>query len=161
MTKLKILTDGHPILKKKAKAVAKLSKHHVKLMDDMLETMKAAPGIGLAAPQVGVPERIIVVSCMGQEHCLANPKMTKRAGRQVCNEGCLSVPGLEGPVERFANITVTGMDRSGKQVNIEAKDMLAVVFQHEMDHLDGILFTQRVKDPSLIIPTQKSDNEKI
>jgi len=154
MATLTILTKGNPILKKKAKAVKKVLPSHVKLMDEMVETMRQAPGIGLAAPQVGVSERIIVVEVENNLYCLANPKLVKKSGKQVCMEGCLSVPGLEGPVERYEKVCVTGMDRSGKQVKINAKDLLAVVFQHEIDHLDGILFVERVKDPSLIRPKE-------
>lgn len=150
MAKLKILTQGNPILKKKAKAVKKVTKDHQKLIDNMVETMIVAPGVGLAAPQVGVSERIIVVLVEGQLYCVINPKITKRSGKIACYEGCLSVPLVEAPVERFKSICVKGMDKSGKPVTINAEDLLSVVFQHEIDHLDGVLFIDRVKDPSLI-----------
>ena len=150
MTLLNILKQGNPVLKKKSKAVTKLTPKHTKLIKDMFETMKEAPGIGLAAPQVGALERIIVILLEGVPYCVVNPKISKKAGRQVCKEACLSVPGLEGPVERHKNITVKGLDRTGKPFQIDAEGLLAVVFQHEIDHLDGILFVDRVKDPSQI-----------
>lgn len=150
MPKLTILTQGNPLLKKKAKAVSRITKEHAKLLADMFETMKAAPGVGLAAPQVGVSERLIVVSAEDKTFLLVNPKIVKKEGNQTCIEGCLSVPGLEGPVERHKKIRVKAQNKSGKQVTIEAEGLLAVVFQHEIDHLDGILFVDRIKDPSLI-----------
>ncbi|MCX5749907.1 MAG: peptide deformylase [Candidatus Saganbacteria bacterium] len=161
MAILNILVKGNPVLKKKAKAVKKVTLTHVRLMDDMVETMRIAPGIGLAAPQVGVSERIIVVELENELFRLANPKIVKKSGKQVCMEGCLSVPGLEGPVERYKKICVTGMDKGGKQVKIDAEGLLAVVFQHEIDHLDGMLFVERVKDPSLIRPKEPTKEETI
>lgn len=161
MSILNILIKGNPVLKKKAKAVKKMTAAHAKLMDDMVETMRVAPGIGLAAPQVGISERIIVVELENDLYCLANPKITKKSGRQVCMEGCLSVPGLEGPVVRYDKICVTGMDKSGCQVKLDAEGLLSVVFQHEIDHLDGILFVERVKEPSLIKPKKPTKEETI
>ena len=161
MAKLTILTQGNPVLKKKAKAVSKITKEHAKLLSDMLETMKDAPGVGLAAPQVGVSERLIVVSIEDKTFLLVNPKIVKKEGRQVCIEGCLSVPGLEGPVERHKKICVKAQDKSGKHITIDAEGLLAVVFQHEIDHRDGILFVERVKDPSLIKEKQPTKEETI
>ena len=161
MSILNILTKGSPVLKKKAASVKKVTPVHAKLMDDMVETMRQAPGIGLAAPQVGISERIIVVELENNLYCLANPKITKKSGKQVCMEGCLSVPGLEGPVQRAEKICVTGMDKRGHQVKVDAEGLLAVVFQHEIDHLDGILFVERVKDPSLIKPKEPTKMETI
>ena len=145
-----ILTQGNPILKKKAKAVKIVTVKHRKLIDDMIETMLSAPGVGLAAPQVGVSERIIVAKVHDKTYALINPKIIRKFGKQTCMEGCLSVPGMEAPVERYESITVKALDRKGESVTIEANKLLAVVFQHEIDHLDGILFIERVKDPSLI-----------
>ncbi|MFA5103693.1 MAG: peptide deformylase [Candidatus Margulisiibacteriota bacterium] len=159
MSKLKICVQGNPILKKKAKSIKKITPAHIKLMENMFETMIAAPGIGLAAPQVGVSERLIVVKVEDAVYCLANPKIVKRTGKAVCYEGCLSVPGLEAPVERYREVRVQAIDKSGKPVTINADGILAVVFQHEIDHLDGILFIERVKDPSEIrIKAKEDDN---
>ncbi len=159
MAKLKICVQGNPVLKKKARAVKKITPQHLKLMDDMLETMIAAPGIGLAAPQVGVSERIIVVKVDDVVYFLVNPKITKKSGRAVCFEGCLSVPGVEAPVERYSQVCLQALDRTGKPVTINADSLLAVVFQHEIDHLDGVLFVEKVSDPSEIrIKTKEDDN---
>jgi len=159
MAKLKICVQGNPVLKKKAKSVKKITPAHLKLMEDMLETMIAAPGIGLAAPQVGVSERIIVVKVEDCVYCLANPKIVKKSGKTVCYEGCLSVPGLEAPVDRCSEVRVQALDKTGKPVTINADGLLAIVFQHEIDHLDGILFIEKVKDLSEIrIKTKEDDN---
>lgn len=159
MAKLKICVQGNPVLKKKSRAVKKITPQHLKLMDDMLETMIAAPGIGLAAPQVGVSERIIVVKVDDVVYFLVNPKITKKSGRAVCFEGCLSVPGVEAPVERYSQVCLQALDRTGKPVTINADSLLAVVFQHEIDHLDGVLFVEKVSDPSEIrIKTKEDDN---
>ena len=159
MTKLKICVQGNPILKKKAKAIKKVMPAHLKLMEDMLETMIAAPGIGLAAPQVGVSERLIVVKVEDIIYCLVNPKIVKKSGKAVCYEGCLSVPGVEAPVERYQRVCVKALDKAGKPVTINADGLHAVVLQHEIDHLDGILFIEKVKDPSDIrIKTKEDDN---
>ncbi len=158
MAKLKICVQGNPVLKKKAKSVKKISSQHLKLMEDMLETMIAAPGIGLAAPQIGISERIIVVKVEDSVYCLVNPKITKKSGKAVCYEGCLSVPGVEAPVERYGEVLVQALDKTGKPVSINADGLLAVVFQHEIDHLDGILFVEKVKDPSEIRIKSKEDH---
>src|SRR3989338_2836462 len=129
MHKLKIYTQGNPVLKKKAKAVKKILPSHLKLINDMIETMKAAPGVGLAAPQVGVSERIIIADIGEGATCLINPKITKKSGKQIFYEGCLSVPGLEGPVERHKNITVKAQDKKGVPITLDADDYLAVVLQ--------------------------------
>jgi peptide deformylase len=157
----KVLTRGNPILKKKSKAVKKITPQHIKLIKDMAETMKAAPGIGLAAPQVGINERIIVIDIGEGLIPMVNPKITKRHGRITFMEGCLSVPGLEGPVERSASICVKGMDPAGRQVTVDAEGLLSIVFQHEIDHLDGVLFVERVSDPSMIVEKESKKEETI
>ncbi len=159
MTTRKILVQGHPILKKKAKAVKKLTAEHQKLIDDMIETMVNAPGVGLAAPQVGVSERIIVADVGNGPFCVVNPKITARKGKITCTEGCLSVPGLEAPVERSEQVSVTGRDRRGKEIKIDADELLAIVMQHEIDHLDGVLFVERVADPSTIVFSKPKKKE--
>ncbi len=159
MSKLKICVQGNPILKKKAKSVKKVLPHHLKLMEDMLETMIAAPGIGLAAPQVGISERIIVAKVDDLEYFLVNPRIVKKSGKEICYEGCLSVPGVEAPVERHKEVSVQALDRTGKPVTIDAGGLLAVVLQHEIDHLDGILFVEKVSDPSEIrVKTKEDEN---
>ena len=157
----KILTQGHPILKKKAKPVKKILNDHQKLIDDMIETMELAPGVGLAAPQVGVSERIIVIDVGNGPFCVVNPKITAKQGRATCTEGCLSVPGLEAPVERFERVSVSGLDRNGNEMKLDGGELLAIVLQHEIDHLDGILFVERVTDPSTIVFKKPGKKETI
>ena len=157
MAILEIYRQGHPVLKKKSKAVKTITPTHVKLIRDMIETMRAAPGIGLAAPQVGVSERIIVVALEQDAICIINPAISKKSGKQTGNEACLSVPGFEAPVQRFEKITVKGMNIKGEKVSLDLDGYYAVVFQHEIDHLDGILYVDRVKDPSKITMIKKED----
>ena len=146
----KIVTFPNPILKKKAKAVKRFTSEIVRLIDDMIETMHKAPGVGLAAPQVGESIRVIVADIGKGAVALINPKILKKSGKQTCAEGCLSLPGIEASVERAALVVVTGLDRSGKKITLETKELLATVIQHEIDHLDGLVFIDRVSDPSLI-----------
>ena len=126
-----------------------------RLAADMRETMKAAHGVGLAAPQVGVMRRLIVVTIPkeydedwpeGLELTLVNPELVRFGGEQVGEEGCLSIPGWVGEVKRYSRVTVRAQDLDGKEVRIKATDYLARVLQHEIDHLDGILFTDRMTD---------------
>jgi peptide deformylase len=152
---LKVVTFPNPVLRKKAKAVKRVTPEIVKLMEDMLETMRAAPGVGLAAPQVGVLLRVIVAEFAppGEPAVtleLANPKILKKHGRQTFMEGCLSLPGVEAPVERAKKVVVQGLDKRGKLAVVEAEGLLGTILQHEMDHLDGLVFIDRVEDPALI-----------
>lgn len=159
----KIVRFPSPILSKKAKAVRKVTPEIVRLIDEMIEIMHKAPGVGLAAPQVGESLRVIVVDIGAGAIALVNPKLVKKSGKQTITEGCLSLPGIEAPVERAAKITVTGLDRSGKKGEICAEGLLATVFQHEIDHLEGHVFIDRVADPSLIehISFKKEKKEEL
>ena len=161
--KRKILRFPNPILRKKCKALKRVTPQIVKLIDDMIETMHAAPGVGLAAPQVGESVRVIVADVGKGPISLVNPKLLEKSGSQTFTEGCLCLPGVEAPVERASCVTVKGLDRAGKQVKIEAQGLLATVFQHEIDHLDGFVFIDRVKDPSLIkhVPPQSEKKEEL
>jgi peptide deformylase len=155
MSLLEVLNDTHPALRKKAVKVTSFDKKFQTLVDDMIETMIAAPGVGLAAPQVGVNRRLVVVRLPDDEESreeygeeagnlfvVANPKITKTSKEIALGiEACLSIPGIFGEVDRHEMIVVTGQDRYGNKFRIKAKDWLARVFQHEIDHLDGILFT--------------------
>ncbi|GAC1581306.1 MAG: peptide deformylase [Candidatus Dormibacteria bacterium] len=118
------------------------------LIDDMVDTMREAPGIGLAAPQVGVTLRVIVCEVDENLHCLVNPEIIRAEGEQVGNEGCLSIPGYIGEVKRFERVVVKAKNRAGKDVRLKAEGLLARCIQHEIDHIDGILFTDRLTDPS-------------
>lgn len=152
----KIVTLPDPVLKRKAHAVTKFDKSLQTLIDDMVETMRAAPGVGLAAPQVGLSERVIVIEYFEKPEdeekedapkkvwTLVNPEIVKASPEMLRGaEGCLSIPGLMGEVERHAEVHVKGLNRHGKPAKIKAQGWLARIFQHEIDHLNGILFTER------------------
>jgi len=156
MTLRTIVTLPDPVLKRKAHAVSKFDKNLHSLLDDMVETMREAPGVGLAAPQIGISERIIVVEYFEREEdeqvedapkkvwAMINPEIVKSSGEMVMGiEGCLSIPGLVGEVERHEQVLVKGMNRHGKPMKVKAKGWLARIFQHEIDHVNGILFTER------------------
>lgn len=159
----KILRFPNPVLRKRCKAVKKVAPEIVKLIEDMIETMHAAPGVGLAAPQVSESLRVIVADVGEGPIALVNPKILKKSGSQTFTEGCLCLPGVEAPIERASQVVVRGLDRTGKSVKIEAKGLLATVFQHEIDHLEGLVFIDRVKDPSLIkhIPFESEKKEEL
>ena len=159
MATREIITLGHPTLRQKARKVTKFGPELRQLIDDMIETMRDAPGVGLAAPQVNVPERVIVLELPADEeegtptelYVFVNPEIVK-ASREVeeGTEGCLSIPGYVGDVSRHTMVVVRGQDAYGKAQKIRAYDYLARIFQHEVDHLDGTLFIDRVTDPSKI-----------
>jgi peptide deformylase len=147
-----IVTLPDPMLRRKAHKVTQFGKDFQLLVDDMIETMRQAPGVGLAAPQIGESTRLIVVEFGDEEdedvpkklYSIANPEIIAVSEEMVTGvEGCLSVLGLVGDVERYAAIEVKGLTRHGKPVRIKAEDWLARIFQHEIDHLDGILYPDR------------------
>ncbi len=164
----KILRFPNPILKKKAKAVKRITPEITKLIDDMLETMRKAPGVGLAAPQIGESVRVIVAELVpeGKEPltlALVNPKILSKSGKQTFTEGCLCLPGVEAPIERSSKVAVKALNRSGENVEITAEGLLATILQHEIDHLNGIVFIDRVKDPSSIkhVPPETEKREEL
>ncbi|HLB76441.1 MAG TPA: peptide deformylase [Candidatus Dormibacteraeota bacterium] len=144
MALLPILTQEAPVLRQKAKRVTRVDDSIRKLIDDMVETMVAAPGVGLAANQVGVALRVIVVKTDANLYSLVNPEMVKATGEQVGMEGCLSIPGYVGEVKRAQRVVVRGLNRHGKTVRIKGDDLLARAFQHEIDHINGVLFIDRL-----------------
>ena len=158
MAMREIITLGHPTLRQKARKVTKFGPELQQLIDDMIETMRAAPGVGLAAPQVNVLERIIVVELPADEeedlpaelYAYVNPEIVK-ASRETekGEEGCLSIPGYIGEVERSVELVIRGVDAYGRPQRIKAHDYLARVFQHEIDHLDGVMFIDKA-DPATI-----------
>jgi peptide deformylase len=140
---------GDPVLTRTAAAVERVDEEIVRLARDMVETLHAAPGIGLAAPQVGVGRRVIVVDLsVGVDkdalHVLVNPEIIAQEGESVCEEGCLSVPDIREKVARPYRVVIRGLDLEGRPVEIEGEDLLARVFCHEIDHLDGILFVEKL-----------------
>lgn len=144
MAILPICRVGEPVLRQKAKPVQKLTKRVEKLIDDMVETMYEADGVGLAAPQVGVSERIIVIDVGEGLLALINPEIVHAEGQAVDVEGCLSIPDVRGYVERAAQVTVQGLNPKGRAVRVDADGWLARALQHEIDHLDGILIIDKM-----------------
>ena len=161
MAILPILTQEAPILRQKAKRVARVDSSIRKLIDDMVDTMVAAPGVGLAAPQVGVGLRVAVIKTDTNLHVLVNPEMVKHEGEQVGLEGCLSIPGYVGEVKRYMEVVARGLNRHGKPVKIKGDSLLARAIQHEIDHLDGILFTDRLTSLDTLrkVEPQEQDQE--
>ncbi len=143
MAVLEIRKAGDKVLKEQAAPVAKIDRRVKKLLEDMAETMYAANGVGLAAPQVGSSLRAIVLDAGDGLLELVNPVITAAEGCELGNEGCLSIPGMYGEVERCAKVKVEGLSREGKKVVVEGEGFLARVLQHEIDHLDGVLFIER------------------
>lgn len=155
MARLEILTYPNPKLAQKSTPYTAVDDQVRKLIDDMIDTMYEADGVGLAAPQVGVNKRLIVLDCNPREDAegkpaprqpiaIVNPVITFKEGQIVWEEGCLSVPEYTDEVERAAKVVVEGLDRDGKPLKIEAEQLLAVCLQHEIDHLDGVLFVDRL-----------------
>ncbi|MBK5941081.1 peptide deformylase [Halochromatium roseum] len=147
MALLDILTFPDARLRRTAKPVAQVDDSTRQLVDDMLETMYAAPGIGLAAIQVNVPQRVIVIDVSddhSQPLCLINPELIEREGDEEMDEGCLSVPGFFETVKRAERVRVRALDRDGEPFELETGGLLAVCIQHEIDHLDGRLFVDHI-----------------
>lgn len=165
MAILKIRKYPDPVLTKKASPVREISKEDRQLIADMIETMKASEGVGLAANQVGVAKRIFVFCSSVEEKkagVIVNPALVKRKGRERIEEGCLSLPGISAKVSRYKYVTVEGMDLNGRPVRLDAKDLPARIIQHEMDHLNGVLLLSRVNPLSrlLILRQLKSTSAK-
>ena len=146
MAILKVLTVPEPVLRQKSKRLKSVDDSIRKLADDMIETMHAASGVGLAAPQVGVPLRVIVIGMPDEEEfVLINPEVVRRSGERLVTEGCLSVPGYFGEIQRAQRVTVKGKDLSGKEVRIKAEELLAQALEHEIDHLNGVLYIDHLE----------------
>ena len=152
--------EGDEILKKRAREIEVIDDKIKELAKDMMETMHKWDGLGLAGPQVGVLKRIIVIDLYeeGTQFTLINPVIVKEKGTQEVDEGCLSFPNKYGKVERPKEITVEALDIDGKKIKLKAKDLLAQALSHEIDHLNGILFTEKVKPGTLEIVTPNKEN---
>lgn len=145
-----ILRYGAPVLHQRAREIAAVDEAICTLIDDLIATMRAAAGVGLAAPQIGISARVFVVDpSLGQRPAdllvLVNPAFERRDGMQLEEEGCLSVPGFHATVARPAAVRVRGLGRAGEPVVVDATGLLARALQHEMDHLDGVLFIDRLR----------------
>jgi len=141
MTVVAIRVVPDPLLRQKSKRVRIIDGSIQKLINNMRETMHSIGGVGLAAPQIGVPLRVIVIGIPGEEDiALINPEIVRRTGERLVDEGCLSVPGYIGQVKRAVSVRVKGRDQNGKEIRIKADELLAQVLQHEIDHLNGMLY---------------------
>ena len=152
MAKLKIVVAGDPMLRKVAAPVERIDKKLVRLLKDMTETMYAADGVGLAAPQVGVSKRVVVIDVGEGVYEMINPVIVKKEGSVVGGEGCLSVPDYEGEVERAEYVECEYTDRTGERMLLQTDGLLAIAVQHELDHLEGVLFIDKAQT---ITPKQK------
>ena len=159
MAVLPIRRAGDPVLRQKAKKVRTIDASIQKLIDDMIDTMRNAPGVGLAANQVGVPLRVIVIEVPDLDseaddpntplrrelYTLINPQIVKRSGQRQLDEGCLSIPGYKAMVPRSVSVTAKGLDRKGKEVRIKAENnLLAEALEHEIDHINGVLYVDHL-----------------
>lgn len=168
MAKLEIVLEGDPRLRQKATRIKHVDEGLRKIAADMHETMDAAPGVGLAGPQIGLMRRIIVVHVAKDEEdeqeevrlTLVDPEIVKSHGKEYGQEGCLSIPLWVGDVPRAETITVKAIDLNNRNVRMKAHGFLARVIQHEVDHLDGILFVDRVEDRSTLFKVSEEELEK-
>ena len=141
---IRVLPD--PVLRQKAKKVTKIDKSVQRLIDDMIETMRAAPGVGLAAPQIGMPLRVAVIEIPGDEvMVLINPEIVKKQGERLVQEGCLSILGYQGEVKRSVWVKVKAQDRQGRNIRLKGEELLAQALEHEIDHINGVLYVDRVE----------------
>ena len=154
-----LVQADNPVLRQKSKKVRRFGQALQNLIDDMVETMHAVNGLGLAAPQIGVSQQVIVIQLpedeedpqSGKLYVMCNPEIVRTVGEEEeSEEGCLSVPGFVGDVQRAAVVTVKGLDRHGKKIRVKAEGLLARAFQHEIDHINGTLYIDRVDSPEKI-----------
>ena len=160
---LKIATypDEEKRLRERCKPITKINDRTRRLIDDMVETMREAAGVGLAAPQVFIGQRLFVYDIGEGPGAVINPEIVLAEGSEVGVEGCLSIPRLQGEVERYTRLAVVGLDRNGRRIRLEPEDpYLARVFQHEIDHLNGVLFIDRADPESLHYITEEEETER-
>jgi len=151
-----------PILRQKARRVKSIDKSIDKLIDEMIETMHSASGVGLAAPQVGVPLRVIVIGIPEEEElALINPQIVRRMGERLVNEGCLSIPGYFAQVHRAEQVRAKGLDRTGKEIRLRADDLLAQALEHEIDHLNGVLYVDYLESMDELQPVEPTSTEPL
>ncbi|MDX9872192.1 MAG: peptide deformylase [Clostridia bacterium] len=146
MAVYQIVKKGDEILREKARTIKEITPNVLKLLDNMRDTMYAAKGVGLAAPQIGVSKRAIVVDTGEDLLELINPEITESAGEQTDSEGCLSIPGFVGEVTRAFRVKVRALNREGREIELEREEIAARALQHEIDHLNGILFTDKAEN---------------
>jgi len=162
MAVLALSSRYDPVLRRKAKKVSLIDESIQRLIDDMIDTMKAAPGVGLAAPQVGISLRIAVIGIPDEEIVvLINPEIVKKSGERLVAEGCLSIPGYYAEIVRSTWVKVKALDRHGKEFRIKGENLLAQALEHETDHLKGVLYIDHLDDPSKLqkVPLPKEQGE--
>jgi peptide deformylase len=160
MTVRPIVVVGNGVLRNKAKKVSRFDDSIRTLVKDMIETMREAPGVGLAAPQIGVPLQVAVVEAEKDEvHVLVNPEIVKRDGEYQPDEGCLSVPGYWAKVKRHERVTVKARDERGKEIRLSGEGLLAQALQHEIDHLNGMLYLDRLDSLDELRRTERTADE--
>ena len=171
MAQREIVVAGNPVLRQKSIKIRNFGASIEDLVTDMLDTMRSADGLGLAAPQIGVPLRLIVIETQPADddegnatepsalYVYCNPEIVESSGEEEADEGCLSVPGYVGAVTRATSVTVKGQDARGRKVRTKAEGLLARAFQHEIDHLNGTLFIDRVDSPEKLRPTGSENQE--
>jgi peptide deformylase len=161
MAVLTIRTLPDPVLRQKTKKVSTIDRSVKKLVKDMSETLHAEDGrVGLAAPQVGVSLRVTVIGLPDEEDIvLINPQIVRRKGQRLVSEGCLSIPGYVGELYRAEKVTVKALDIKGKEVRIKGEELLAQALEHEIDHLNGILYIDRMENMDALRKIQPEDNE--
>lgn len=157
MAKRKIRISTDEVLRKISKPVSAITPSVLTLLDDMAETMYAASGVGLAAPQVGILKRIVVIDIGDGLVELINPVVVETKGSQIGNEGCLSIPGYSAPVERPEYVKVKALNRKGEEIIVEGKDLMAVALCHETDHLDGILYIDKALEEAEPVEERQDD----
>lgn len=154
-----ILTAEAPILRERTKRVSSFDASLHRLLDDMLETMRDAPGVGLAANQIGVPLQVAVIEVDDRVTELVNPEVVKGSGEQMDWEGCLSIPGYVAEVERRAKVTVKARDRHGKQFRVKGEELLARALQHEIDHLNGRVYIDHLESLEELVRIREEADE--
>lgn len=172
MTPRPILTAENPILRKKSKKVTQFGDGLRALVNDMFESLRAVGGLGLAAPQIGVLQRVFIVDMPAEvdeegkeiapakSYVVVNPEIVKMEGLEEMEEGCLSAPGYRGLVKRATRVTLRGQDLRGKPVRYRAEELLAQAFQHELDHLDGILYLDHLESPEKLWRLEPKEGEE-
>ena len=161
MAVIQIRTLPDPVLRRRAKKVSKIDSSIQKLIDDMIETMRAASGVGLAAPQIGVSLRIAVIEIPGEEVItFVNPEIIKKQGERVLEEACLSVPGYQGEIVRSVTVKVKAQDRQGKEFRLKGEELLAQALEHETDHLNGTLYIDHLESEDKLVNIIKEGEEQ-
>jgi peptide deformylase len=159
MTIRRILTAEEPILRERTKKVSSFDRSLHRLLDDMLVTMRDAPGVGLAANQIGVPLQVAIIEIEDRITELVNPQIVKSSGEQLDWEGCLSIPGYVAEVERAAKVTVKARDRHGKEFRVKGEELMARALQHEIDHLNGLLYVDYLESLDELVRVSEAADE--